>query len=254
MTKTSKPAPAADPARKQAVIYARVSSKEQEKEGFSIPAQLKLLKEYAAAQGFAVVAGICGRGNRQADRPHRLRRDGRLSEGASVDPRDAGREDRPALPQPQGLGDGRRAGRRNPLPQGRRGAVAGVALLGKVHARHQGADGEELHRQPVGGSAQGDAGEGRAGHLADQDAARLSQRRWPGRQEDHRRRSGCRADRLEAVRVVRDRPIFAARSGAEGAGRGPHLSQERRQGAGEHCRIRSCATGSIPASSSGTAS
>jgi DNA invertase Pin-like site-specific DNA recombinase len=55
MTKTSKPAPAVDPARKQAVIYARVSSKEQEKEGFSIPAQLKLLKEYASAQGFAVV-------------------------------------------------------------------------------------------------------------------------------------------------------------------------------------------------------
>ena len=41
-------------AHKEAVIYARVSSKEQEKEGFSIPAQLKLLKEYAAAQGFAV--------------------------------------------------------------------------------------------------------------------------------------------------------------------------------------------------------
>jgi site-specific DNA recombinase len=36
------------------VIYARVSSKEQEKEGFSIPAQLKLLREYAAAQGFTV--------------------------------------------------------------------------------------------------------------------------------------------------------------------------------------------------------
>ena len=47
--KTPKPA-AADLACKQAVIYARVSSKEQEKEGFSIPAQLKLLKEYAAAQ------------------------------------------------------------------------------------------------------------------------------------------------------------------------------------------------------------
>ena len=54
MAKTPKPAPAADPARKQAVIYARVSSKEQQKEGFSIPAQLKLLKEYAGAQGFAV--------------------------------------------------------------------------------------------------------------------------------------------------------------------------------------------------------
>ena len=39
---------------KKAVIYARVSSKEQEKEGFSIPAQLKLLKEYASANDFAV--------------------------------------------------------------------------------------------------------------------------------------------------------------------------------------------------------
>ena len=38
---------AAGLARKQAVSYARVSSKEQEKEGFSIPAQLKVLKEYA---------------------------------------------------------------------------------------------------------------------------------------------------------------------------------------------------------------
>src|SRR5437667_7612514 len=33
---------------KKALIYARVSSKEQEREGFSIPAQLKLLHEYAA--------------------------------------------------------------------------------------------------------------------------------------------------------------------------------------------------------------
>jgi site-specific DNA recombinase len=52
MAKLSKPI-ATDPVRK-AVVYARVSSKEQEKEGFSIPAQLKLLTEYAAAQGFAV--------------------------------------------------------------------------------------------------------------------------------------------------------------------------------------------------------
>ncbi len=50
-----KPTQPADPACRQAVIYARVSSKEQEKEGFSIPAQLKLLKEYAAANGFMVV-------------------------------------------------------------------------------------------------------------------------------------------------------------------------------------------------------
>jgi site-specific DNA recombinase len=38
-----------------AVIYARVSSKEQGQEGFSIPAQLKLLREYAQKNGFRVV-------------------------------------------------------------------------------------------------------------------------------------------------------------------------------------------------------
>src|ERR1700738_1356908 len=53
MKKASKAA-TANPVRTQAGLYARVSSKEQEKEGFSIPAQLKLLKEYAAAQGFAM--------------------------------------------------------------------------------------------------------------------------------------------------------------------------------------------------------
>jgi site-specific DNA recombinase len=52
MAKLSKPI-SNDPIRK-AVVYARVSSKEQEKEGFSIPAQFKLLKDYAAAQGFAI--------------------------------------------------------------------------------------------------------------------------------------------------------------------------------------------------------
>ena len=37
-----------------AVLYARVSSKEQEKEGFSIPAQLKLLHQYASEKGLTV--------------------------------------------------------------------------------------------------------------------------------------------------------------------------------------------------------
>ncbi len=40
---------------RQAAVYARVSSKEQEKEGFSIPAQLKLLRDYALAEGIRVV-------------------------------------------------------------------------------------------------------------------------------------------------------------------------------------------------------
>lgn len=39
----------------KAVLYVRVSSKEQEREGFSIPAQKKLLNDYAITNGFAVV-------------------------------------------------------------------------------------------------------------------------------------------------------------------------------------------------------
>ena len=36
------------------VLYVRVSSKEQESEGFSIPAQVRLLREYALAKGFVI--------------------------------------------------------------------------------------------------------------------------------------------------------------------------------------------------------
>ena len=39
----------------KAVIYARVSSKDQEREGYSIPAQLKLLREYAQKKSKAIV-------------------------------------------------------------------------------------------------------------------------------------------------------------------------------------------------------
>lgn len=39
----------------KAIVYARVSSKEQEREGFSIPAQLKLLHEYALRNHLQVV-------------------------------------------------------------------------------------------------------------------------------------------------------------------------------------------------------
>ncbi len=41
-----------------AVIYVRVSSREQEREGYSINAQLKLLREYAVANGFQVTEEI----------------------------------------------------------------------------------------------------------------------------------------------------------------------------------------------------
>ena len=41
--------------RRAAVLYARVSSKDQEKDGFSIPAQQKLLRAYAAEQSLRVL-------------------------------------------------------------------------------------------------------------------------------------------------------------------------------------------------------
>ena len=69
-----------DPVRRQAVIYARVSSKEQEKEGFSIGAQLKLLKEYSVTQGFTVAQEYVDVENCQADRSLRLWRYGFVAE------------------------------------------------------------------------------------------------------------------------------------------------------------------------------
>src|SRR5215470_219051 len=36
------------------VLYARVSSKEQREEGYSIEAQLRLLRDYAVKQGFVI--------------------------------------------------------------------------------------------------------------------------------------------------------------------------------------------------------
>jgi site-specific DNA recombinase len=44
-----------DLSKRQAVSYARVSSKDQEKEGFSIPAQEKLLRNYALTNHFTIL-------------------------------------------------------------------------------------------------------------------------------------------------------------------------------------------------------
>ncbi len=52
-SKTQKNGAVGDDSR--AVAYARVSSKDQEKEGISIPLQMKMLKEYAAREGISVV-------------------------------------------------------------------------------------------------------------------------------------------------------------------------------------------------------
>jgi len=48
--------PAAPPTSRTAVLYARVSTAEQAREGFSIPAQVQLLEEYARARGVEIAA------------------------------------------------------------------------------------------------------------------------------------------------------------------------------------------------------
>ena len=158
--------PAAKPRPgRTAVMYVRVSSKEQE-QGFSIPAQRKLLIEYAEGQhGLNIVARVRRRRDRQTGRSRRVRRDARLPTHDRADlsnhPR---RKDRSAVPQHQGLGDGRRSRPRSALRQGRSRRLEGLALIREVHARHQGVDGEELHRQPERGGAKGMREKAEQGH------------------------------------------------------------------------------------------
>lgn len=69
----------------KAVLYARVSSKEQEQEGFSIPAQLRLLKDYAQKHGFEIVQEFVDvETAKQAGREHFGEMVGYLKENPSV--------------------------------------------------------------------------------------------------------------------------------------------------------------------------
>ena len=65
--KRNTPSEPIEPTVCQAVVHARVSSKEQENGGYSIPARLKLLMDYAAHEGFAVSAPVSALGNRDYD-------------------------------------------------------------------------------------------------------------------------------------------------------------------------------------------
>ena len=54
-TKTKTGGATKNVAKTTVVLYTRVSSKDQEREGFSIPAQQKLLREYANARGLTIL-------------------------------------------------------------------------------------------------------------------------------------------------------------------------------------------------------
>jgi site-specific DNA recombinase len=222
MARTPKPAPVADPTR-HAVIYARVSSKEQEKEGFSIPAQTRLLKEYAAANRFTIVqeyvdvepAKQTGRavfGEMVAylkshlsvrvmlvEKTDRLYRN--LKDWVTVD------ELNVELHFPK---EGVVLSRESRFSEK---FMRGIKVLRTTSTTCWRKRERGCRRTP-----------NRAfGRLADQVPARLSQHYWAGRQEGHRHRSrNCAADR-QAVRVVRARRHLAQGSRPQGSCCRPRL-------------------------------
>jgi len=72
--------------QKRAILYARVSTDEQAKAGYSIPEQLRELRAYAVREGYRVVEEAVDDGHSGAD-PHRpgLRRVMELAEAGAVD-------------------------------------------------------------------------------------------------------------------------------------------------------------------------
>lgn len=71
---------------KRAILYARVSTEEQAKAGYSIPEQLRELRAHAAREGYRVVEEAIDDGHSGGD-PHRpgLRRVMELAEGGAID-------------------------------------------------------------------------------------------------------------------------------------------------------------------------
>jgi hypothetical protein len=203
MQKGRKTTPAvAEPIRRQAVIYARVSSKEQEKEGFSIPAQLKLLKEYAAANFFLIAQEYVD--------VETAKQTGRAAFGEMVAYLNAHPSVRVMLVE-----------KTDRLYRNLKDWVTLDELDVEVHfpkegvvlSRESRSSEKFMHGikvlmaknyidKPIRGSAQGNARESRTGHLADQVPAWVSQHHRAGRQEDHRNRSDDRAADRQAVRMV----------------------------------------------------
>ena len=254
MTRISKPVPAVDPARKQAVIYARVSSKEQEKEGFSIPAQLKLLKEYAAAQGFTIAqeyvdvetakqTGRTAFGEMVAylkahpavrvmlvEKTDRLYRN--LKDWVTVDELEVEIH----FPK-EGVVLSRESRSSEKFMHGIKVLMAKNTWTTCPRRRGRG-----CWRRPSRASGQPT----RRSAIATSPAP-TARRLRP--------RSRTVARHQEAVRMVCDRPNLGEGSGAQGAKAAGLIDpQDRRECPREHGTHTSCATGSIPASSIGTAS
>ena len=234
MNRTSKPAPAADPARKRAVIYARVSSKEQEKEGFSIPAQLKLLKEYAAANGFSVAQEYIG--------VETAKQTGRAAFGEMVGYLKA----QPSVRvMPVEKADRLYRNLKDWVTIDELDVEMHFPKEGVVLSRESRSSEKFMHGIKVlmaKNYIDNLSEEARKGMQE-----KAEQGIWPTRtplgylnvdgpkgKKVHRPRSGAFADRGAAVRMICAWRYLAEGSGAQGARGGPHLSQERRKGPREH--------------------
>src|SRR5260370_39566929 len=122
---------------REAVLYARVSSKDQEREGFSIPAQLKFLREYASRNEFHITQEFVD--------VETAKTTGRKKFGEMLAffPRNPGcrvliveKTDR--------LYRNFRPGRRDSPAQRGAGDLQGFKIPGQVNAWHPGCDGPEL--------------------------------------------------------------------------------------------------------------
>jgi hypothetical protein len=79
--------------RRKAVLYARVSSVEQEREGFSIPAQQRLLRECAENHDLHIVEESIDVETAKQVRTRELRKDVRVPGGNAQRQDHPGRED-----------------------------------------------------------------------------------------------------------------------------------------------------------------
>ena len=221
------------------VIYARVSTKEQQDEGYSIPAQLKAIRAFCEREGLSPVAEFveaesAGRAGRKqfsamcdflASEPGRARR--RRPQA------------RPALPQLPRRDHARRGPRRQaslrPLRHPRHSPR-------RAPARREPLGREVLPLEPERRGQEGHGGEGRPGRLASPRSSRLPQRQG----DAHSRRGPCdrsarpsrlRALRLRARLVSPTSPTSSTRSGSGRLGQ-----QAPRLGARSRCsRTRSTA-------------
>ena len=230
------------PRRRQVVVYARVSSKEQEKEGFSIPAQLKLLRDYALAEGIRVVEEYVD--------VETAKQAGRSSFGEMVDYLHQHPEARIILVE-----------KTDRLYRNLKDWVTLDELDLEIHFVKENvvlsADSRSSEKFMHGIKVL--MAKNYIDNLSEETRKGMTEKAeqgiWPSyapfgyrnvrgreRQEDHRTGPGPRPGRPPDVRVVRDRAVFGEGNHPDGARGGPGIPQERKPDAPAAVSTRCCET------------